>query len=212
MRDQNVPHWIVITGISNFNFSKQKKWSMDVTNDNGEIYSIGSNDYFSDENWVRIYNPFDNETEYYPWSIFAKTWIKTRRSCGFTTIIFILLGLLDLRSDVYRIFQAGRLKVYWDIDHFIGISMLTRSTLEATCKLLYSIACSQSSASPIVLTTFEFSSFIARKKPLARRFFQLPPPTNTLFSSLLWLKFVHAILTRFISPGSIGTPWRLQRA
>ncbi|MFC1878989.1 hypothetical protein ACFLZW_03660 [Chloroflexota bacterium] len=47
-------HWVVITGISN-PFYKEKNWA-------------------SSKNWVRIYNPFDNQTEYYPWSYFRASW------------------------------------------------------------------------------------------------------------------------------------------
>jgi hypothetical protein len=28
-------------------------------------------------NWVRIYNPFTNATEYYPWASFHEAWRKT---------------------------------------------------------------------------------------------------------------------------------------
>ncbi|MFC1878991.1 hypothetical protein ACFLZW_03675 [Chloroflexota bacterium] len=50
--NSGVEHWVVITGIST-------KWR---------------NDPWSEWNWVRIYNPFDNEIEYYPWNDFRKSW------------------------------------------------------------------------------------------------------------------------------------------
>jgi len=46
-------HWLVISGIST-------PW--DPTSFN------------SDRNWVRVFNPFDNETEYYPWYYFRESW------------------------------------------------------------------------------------------------------------------------------------------
>ncbi|MFZ6029539.1 MAG: hypothetical protein ACOYYS_17640 [Chloroflexota bacterium] len=48
LRQGGTPHWIVITGIS-------QQWEPSET---------------SPWNWVRIYNPFDNDTEYYWWNYF----------------------------------------------------------------------------------------------------------------------------------------------
>jgi RHS repeat-associated protein len=48
-----VEHWVVITGISR---------------------DQNSLEWESDWNWVRVYNPFDNETEYYPWKDFRVSW------------------------------------------------------------------------------------------------------------------------------------------
>jgi hypothetical protein len=33
------------------------------------------NDYFSEDNWVRVYNPFNNQTEHLLWSFFSKSWV-----------------------------------------------------------------------------------------------------------------------------------------
>lgn len=63
LNDGEAAHWVVITGISNFNFTQ-------VDSENGVA------DFPSRENWIRIYNPFDNETEYYHWSVFSETWVK----------------------------------------------------------------------------------------------------------------------------------------
>lgn len=51
-------HWVAITGMSN-------EWSK------------SSGKYLNDDspwNWVRIYNPFDNQTEYYYWKDFEFAW------------------------------------------------------------------------------------------------------------------------------------------
>ncbi len=52
-------HWVVITGMS-----KEWSWSQETAyiNDNSQW------------NWVRIYNPFDNQTEYYHWEDFMQAW------------------------------------------------------------------------------------------------------------------------------------------
>jgi RHS repeat-associated protein len=50
--EDGIGHWIVITGMSMY-------WEDNPWNE---------------RNWVRIYNPFDNETEYYPWDYFRKSW------------------------------------------------------------------------------------------------------------------------------------------
>jgi RHS repeat-associated protein len=47
-------HWVVITGLSN-------QW------DQGRPESTF--------NWIRIFNPFDNDTEYYRWKDFSKAWL-----------------------------------------------------------------------------------------------------------------------------------------
>lgn len=49
-------HWIVITGISN-------SWIYGTD----QISDKQSRDRTSPYNWLRVYNPFDNETEYYWW-------------------------------------------------------------------------------------------------------------------------------------------------
>lgn len=46
-------HWVVITGISN-------QWEI--------------NKDLSPWNWIRIYNPFNNQTEYYWWEDFQRSW------------------------------------------------------------------------------------------------------------------------------------------
>ncbi len=48
-----VSHWVVITGVS-------VPWDETAWN--------------SSWNWVRIFNPFDNETEYHPWEKFKMSW------------------------------------------------------------------------------------------------------------------------------------------
>jgi len=50
-----VGHWVVITGFS-------KQWEI--------------NPWDSPQNWVRIYNPFDNDIEYYPWRYFSESWYR----------------------------------------------------------------------------------------------------------------------------------------
>ena len=52
-----VCHWVVITGISN-------EWA----------HSWGSNTTPSLWQWVRVYNPFANETEYYLWGDLYESW------------------------------------------------------------------------------------------------------------------------------------------
>lgn len=52
-KSRNVMHWVVITGISN-------EWD--------------STDIRSQSNWIRIYNPFDNVTEYYHATHFLGAW------------------------------------------------------------------------------------------------------------------------------------------
>jgi hypothetical protein len=47
-------HWIVITGIST-------QWNRETESD-------------SQYKWIRIYNPFDNNTEYYWWPDFKSSW------------------------------------------------------------------------------------------------------------------------------------------
>lgn len=47
-------HWIVITGIS-------AEWNREAESD-------------SEYKWIRIYNPFDNNTEYYWWPDFKSSW------------------------------------------------------------------------------------------------------------------------------------------
>jgi RHS repeat-associated protein len=54
LTEGGVEHWVVLTGIS----KNQQSASWD-----------------SEWNWARIYNPFDNETEYYPWKDLRKSWI-----------------------------------------------------------------------------------------------------------------------------------------
>ena len=48
-----VVHWLVITGIS-------ENWDHST--------------FESRQNWVRVYNPFDNDTEYYRWNDFKLSW------------------------------------------------------------------------------------------------------------------------------------------
>jgi hypothetical protein len=48
-----VEHWVLITGIS-------QQWE--------------ATDRYSPWNWVRIFNPFDNDTEYYWWKDFRDSW------------------------------------------------------------------------------------------------------------------------------------------
>ena len=48
-----IVHWVVITGMS-------EQWD---ANRSGSPF-----------NWVRIYNPFDNQVEYYSWADFESTW------------------------------------------------------------------------------------------------------------------------------------------
>jgi len=50
-------HWVVITGISN-------EWDRPGCRANGH----------SRWKWVRVYNPFDNQTEYYWWGDFENSW------------------------------------------------------------------------------------------------------------------------------------------
>jgi RHS repeat-associated protein len=50
-----IGHWVMITGIS-------REWK--------------NSDEYSAWNWVRIFNPFDNETEYYWWGDFGPAWGK----------------------------------------------------------------------------------------------------------------------------------------
>ncbi len=52
VHQDGVEHWVVITGMS-------MDWQ-----DNP----------WDERNWVRIYNPFDNETEYYPWEDLRNSW------------------------------------------------------------------------------------------------------------------------------------------
>jgi hypothetical protein len=51
----HIGHWVMITGIS-------REWD-----DSGVLE-------LSPWNWVRIFNPFDNETEYYWWGDFSRAW------------------------------------------------------------------------------------------------------------------------------------------
>ena len=48
----NIPHWVLITGIS-------EEWEQSD---------------FSPWNWIRIFNPFDNQPEYYWWNDFQPAW------------------------------------------------------------------------------------------------------------------------------------------
>jgi RHS repeat-associated protein len=56
-------HWVIITEVS-------REWN--------------SADHFSPWNWVRIFNPFDNETEYYWWDDFGKSW---KQSAGYKMLL-----------------------------------------------------------------------------------------------------------------------------
>jgi RHS repeat-associated protein len=62
-----IRHWVLITGIS-------EQW--DYTNDSSEW------------NWVRIYNPFDNRTEYYWWEDFRNAWNQTSKAFDTLSIRF----------------------------------------------------------------------------------------------------------------------------
>jgi len=57
-----VTHWVVITGMS-------QEWKQ---GSKGYI----SESPFSPWNWVRILNPFDNQTEYYHWGDFYDAWYR----------------------------------------------------------------------------------------------------------------------------------------
>ena len=55
-------HWVAITGIS-------RQWEQ--------------SDPLSEWNWIRIYNPFDNQKEYYRWKNFKEAWFNvTKRFSG----------------------------------------------------------------------------------------------------------------------------------
>ncbi len=60
LNNGNAAHWIVISGVS-------KEWDYSWPNE------IESSDKLSWK-WIRIYNPFNNFTEYYTWSDFKKAW------------------------------------------------------------------------------------------------------------------------------------------
>lgn len=53
-----ITHWVVISGVSN-QWSKTNRF---LNNDD------------SPWNWVRVFNPFDNQTEYYWWGDFREAW------------------------------------------------------------------------------------------------------------------------------------------
>jgi len=53
--DAYAQHWVVVTGVS-------REWE------------YRDDRVYSPWNWVRIYNPFDNEEEYYPWKDFHSSW------------------------------------------------------------------------------------------------------------------------------------------
>jgi RHS repeat-associated protein len=60
LNNGNASHWIVISGVSN---EWNRTWE-------GNGYS-----YESPWRWIRIYNPFDNDTEYYTWNDFRRAWL-----------------------------------------------------------------------------------------------------------------------------------------
>ncbi len=63
--ETDVMHWVVINGFSrNWDF----KWSPDV------------NWKESPMQWVRIYNPFDDDLEYYWWSDFKNSWLENGKT------------------------------------------------------------------------------------------------------------------------------------
>jgi RHS repeat-associated protein len=79
----SVKHWVVLTGITeNFDFDHPTYVHPKERTD------IGYTDYVSDDNWARIYNPFTNETEYYPWSVFSLSWVADGNSMGAVTRLF----------------------------------------------------------------------------------------------------------------------------
>jgi hypothetical protein len=51
--NSGIPHWVLLTGIS-------EEWRR--------------NDDYSEYNWVRLFNPFDNQAEYYWWPDFKAAW------------------------------------------------------------------------------------------------------------------------------------------
>jgi RHS repeat-associated protein len=55
LTEGGIEHWVVLTGISQ---------------------NQQHTDWESEWNWARIYNPFDNETEYYPWKDLRQSWSK----------------------------------------------------------------------------------------------------------------------------------------
>jgi hypothetical protein len=71
----SIPHWVVITGITDFDFDDgtDVRWWSDTN-------KSWINDYSADTNWVRIYNPFNNQTEYLMWSDFSKAWVNDGNS------------------------------------------------------------------------------------------------------------------------------------
>jgi hypothetical protein len=64
--NQAIPHWVMITGIS-------RQWNY--------------KDQESPWNWVRIFNPFDNETEYYWWPDFKIPWRQSTNGGNFTAVL-----------------------------------------------------------------------------------------------------------------------------
>lgn len=71
-RSHPIPHWVLITGISN-------EWKMSTPD--------------SPWNWIRIYNPFDNEPEYYWWSDFKPAWFQATGG-SYSTILMQPLNKL----------------------------------------------------------------------------------------------------------------------
>jgi len=61
-----ISHWVVLTGISN-----QYRF------DDGKPMLYSGNEPIKKWNWrwVRVYNPFDNQTEYYPFQYFLESWV-----------------------------------------------------------------------------------------------------------------------------------------
>ncbi len=63
----SIGHWVLITGIS---------------------YQWNYNDDLSELNWVRVFNPYDNRTEYYWWEDFRSAWHEDSAAYDTLTVHF----------------------------------------------------------------------------------------------------------------------------
>jgi RHS repeat-associated protein len=76
----HIGHWVVLTGVSK-----------EFDNDAGNWMNYTEHDPKEPKNywrwrWVRIYNPFDNQTEYYPFQYFLDSWIDDGNMSTLVTI------------------------------------------------------------------------------------------------------------------------------
>ncbi len=69
-----IGHWVVITGYSH-EWERLNNRQIQNAQTSGWKYKVGLQ-HINDSgwNWVRVYNPYDNQTEYYPWKHFWNAW------------------------------------------------------------------------------------------------------------------------------------------